>query len=184
MKNTHHQFSKLTLRPKDAVERDLFWDFRCQDISDTLAYFVMFYVVIWIGSAFAYFIEPTSVTLTNLMLAKVGLILWIVTFLARKRFKKHFVYMIIILFIYSQISSVVSSSAFIASTPEGDELQRGMALRSGYEYLVRKATIYNILLSPHIGFTIIYLLGYCTGIASLSLLWGDMSKPQFVETLL
>ena len=102
MKNKSHKYSKLILTPKDKDERARFWDFRVEDISGTLPYFVMFYVIIWISYLFAYFMGPTNVTLINLLLSKVMLALWVATYFARKRFKRHYIYMIIVLFICSQ----------------------------------------------------------------------------------
>lgn len=73
----------------------------------------------------------------------------------------------------SQAIHVLTNAAVIANTPEDDEFQRIMQLRSGYEYLVRNTVIFTTFLSPSLAFTLLYALIYSGGVAWLSILYGD-----------
>ena len=91
--------------------------------------------------------------------------------------------MLIPLFAASMAIHVLSNAAGIAIIPDGDELQKSMQIRSGYEYLTRAMCMFCMFNSPSFSFTIIYLLTYSGGVAWLSILFGDLSSPVFVETL-
>ena len=92
---TNHSYNKITLRPNDPHERDLFWDFRCKDISYTMWVFVLINSTIWIIYLLSYFINPTEVTRVKLLLFTAYLMLHNTVWLIGRRFKKYFVYMLI-----------------------------------------------------------------------------------------
>ena len=51
---TDLKYSIITLLPKDKEERKLFWDFRCQDISQLLPFFVGYNALFWTVYLFGY----------------------------------------------------------------------------------------------------------------------------------
>ena len=178
-----HSYSRITLRPNDPDKRELFWEFRCEDISYIMWIFVLINSTIWVIYIFSYFVNPTDVARVKLLLATAYLLIHNTVWLLRRRFKKYFVYMLIFVCACSQSFAVISNSALIASTSFDNELQRSLALRSGYERIMRSAVLFCIFLSPSLNFTLIYQLIFCGGITWLSMLWGDLSKPQNIDSL-
>ena len=134
MKKKARKYSKFTLKPNDEQESALFWEFRCEDIAEVMVYFVVFNTCFWIVNVLAFISDPSGVSLTKALLYSLYLALYIVIWLARKRFKKWIVYMLVFLYIYMQTMNCLTSSSQIAITAPEDELQRNMALRGGYEY--------------------------------------------------
>ena len=119
---TQSKYNKITLQPKDELERNLFWKFRCDDIVETMVYFIMFNTCFWAVNVLAFVTDQSKVSLTKALLYSVFLTLYIIAWKLRNRFKKQLVYILIFLYIYMQILLyTLTSSALITATPVEDE---------------------------------------------------------------
>ena len=87
------------------------------------------------------------------------------------------------LFFWTQTHIVLTSDVVDEMTSLGDELKRSMTLSSRYEHLMRVTMFFTMFGSPSFSFASAYVLLYSGFIAWLSLLRGDLSRPQFKETL-
>ena len=117
-----HKYSRITLKPNSEEEKALFWQFRCDDIADTLIYFVIFNSCFWAGNVLAFVTGPSPASLTKVILYSIFLVLYVTVWKIRNRFKKQLVYTLMFLYIYMQILLyTLSSSALIEATPEDDE---------------------------------------------------------------
>ena len=122
MKESRQKYNKITLQPKNEVEKDLFWQFRVDDIAETMGFFIIFNICFWIVSVLAFITDSSNGSLTKALLYTGFLTLYIIVWKIRNRFKKQLVYMLMFLYIYMQILLyTLSSSVLIAETPEEDE---------------------------------------------------------------
>ena len=53
-----NNYNKCNLVPNDIQERSLFWEFRCDDIADSLIYLVICCSIFAVVSVYNYFNEP------------------------------------------------------------------------------------------------------------------------------
>ena len=120
MKKKSQKYSKVTLKPHEKQMRALFWEFRCEDIIEMMVYFVVFHTCFWIVNVLIFLSDPSPVSLAKALLYSVYLVLYIIVWIARKRFKKWIVHMLMFLYIYMQSMNCFTSSSQIAITPEED----------------------------------------------------------------
>ena len=93
-----NNYSQLTLRPNNLHERELFWDFRCQDISDLMIYYVIASVCMLFTIIVQYYNDRTTTNLRLLVFDVINTVLYIVVWALRKRCSKVHVYMMVFLF--------------------------------------------------------------------------------------
>ena len=98
-----------------------------------------------------------------------------------RRFKKLNAYGLVLLFTATQLHTLYSYD--VNEDIRNDEIHEAMLLRSRYEYMMRTATFFAVFATPSMFFMGIYSLIYVGAIAWLSFHHGDLSKPQFIETI-
>ena len=100
----------MTLRPIKKKERQLFWDFRADDIVDMFNVKCSIAIITWLVALVFYCLDTSdSENYIRLIGFSLYVLLYFVTFLITRRFKKCFIYTMPVLFICTGLLQVASA---------------------------------------------------------------------------
>ena len=91
MLNTKYQF--LTLSPKDAIEKQLFWEFRVKELWNSFLLLIVLTAIGAICNGILTLIESNAKNIKSFLCFTVNIFILVLIFLINKRFKGFFVYL-------------------------------------------------------------------------------------------
>ena len=93
--NKNRKYSILTLSPRLNEDREEFWEFRVEDVTEMFVYSVVFGAILWITILLSLINEPIGILYKQFIIMSIQVAGRIIVWLLRKKLKKmHFIHLI------------------------------------------------------------------------------------------
>ena len=116
---SNRKYSLLTLRPFNATERELFWEFRCDDIIRMLNAKCIMQLFV---TAIFYFDKLNETKdygwVVGSLSTVVNGLLYLLVWIATKRFKKCYIYLTPFLYMFTRLSALLALLVALNSTED------------------------------------------------------------------
>ena len=165
------RYSIWTLRPKDPLERQLFFEFRINDVIEQYGYFIVavaFFTIMPLLSLIKNKDKQHFILFMDGLIAiTFAMLLW----LARGRLKNKFGWGITIFYMISVIMRVVSTK--LQMMEEDNAVDQVVILNRNIEILREKAILFSIFFCPSFIYFFALILSSSAGIIALIMIFPD-----------
>ena len=87
-------YSPITLTPRDATDRKLFWNFKVIEMKTTVMIYTIFQLAVWIFNMMNLVVSPSKPTLINFLIGTIALVTMIIVFIISIKWSEAFVYLL------------------------------------------------------------------------------------------